>query len=43
MAEAARILAHGLQQPPTGPDAMRAGQAARRAYELLIATRPDRL
>lgn len=37
LGEATRILAHGLQQLPVDePDAMRAGQAARRAYEMLI-------
>ncbi|MDY7090093.1 MAG: DUF2267 domain-containing protein [Actinomycetota bacterium] len=43
LSEATRILAHGLHQPPIEePDATRAGQAARRAYELLIAAPPDR-
>ncbi|MEV4709421.1 DUF2267 domain-containing protein [Actinoplanes sp. NPDC049316] len=43
LSEATRILAHGLHQPPTEePDAMRAGQAARRAYEMLFAAPPDR-
>lgn len=38
VAEAVRVLAHGLEQVPTEePDAERAGQAARRAYELLLA------
>jgi uncharacterized protein (DUF2267 family) len=38
VAGAVSVLAHGLEQLPTeDPNAQRAGQAARRAYELLIA------
>jgi hypothetical protein len=41
LADAVRVLAHGLEDLPTaGPGGNRAAEAARRAYDLLLVAEP---